>query len=647
MHSFYGTRLSENMAKTPEGYLICYDVNIARIGSQDYLGSELGTDDDVISVNRPADEVFKPSTVASFEGKPFTNEHPYKLLDVNDTAIYEKGHVQNVRVSDDKTYLVADIMVKDVQTIRDIENGKRELSAGYECDCIKDENGNWYQCNIIGNHVALVDKGRAGNKVRINDNEWKEQDHPRDKDGKFKPRGGSENSSELSSDDKRGIDIALTMYGQEYQKRGNEGTYKASQKLREKVKKGEKLSSEDIKSIKIALNSTNSEEAKKIVEKLKDKKTKNYEEYFNSTSTGMSMYDDVLNDKHYAETKSRFPKIVEMSPDEYIEICNKGFNKNYSKYGNSEYIKSKEDLIKTRTDKQLEKLKEKFGKVKFDMPMISYDTREDGDIEMSSQEGLHRALLAREMGIKKIPVAIFSTKRYNEDVSNDLLKENLDYITNEYTEINNNKEKKSMNDKNTVLGKLLKAFAKDAQPEEMVEAINAVKGEDEVPETSRIDEIEAKLAELSAKFEKLYEAEKKEEQGEMHALDELEKEITDGCKVEDEEKEEEKTEVKDEDAKNDPKLIEAISEKAQNDEDTTEEIKKEIADAKKVIAKIEDVATRKAVADSLAKIIRGKITSNFNYKKLMDASKQKTQTEDNKIDYNEAFRKIKENNFRK
>ena len=113
------------MAKTPEGYLICYDVNIARIGTQEYLGSELGVDEEVVVVNRPAEEVFKPATIASFEGKPFTNDHPYELLDVSNTSIYEKGHVQNVRISDDKTYIIADIMVKDAQTIRDIENGKR------------------------------------------------------------------------------------------------------------------------------------------------------------------------------------------------------------------------------------------------------------------------------------------------------------------------------------------------------------------------------------------------------------------------------------------------------------------------------------------------------------------------------------------
>lgn len=382
MKSFYGTRLSENMAKTPEGYLICYDVNIARIGTQEYLGSELGVNDEIVVVNRLPDEVFKPATVASFEGKPFTNDHPFELLDVSNTSIYEKGHVQNVRISDDKMYLVADIIVTDLQTITDIENGKRELSAGYNCDCEQDEDGNWYQCNIIGNHVALVDKGRAGNKVRIN------------------------------------------------------------------------------------------------------------------------------------------------------------------------------------------------------------DTQDNAII------------------------------------------------------VNKEKEQKPMKTKNNVLGKLLKSFAQDAEPEEMLEAVKAVQGEDEEPKADdRLEKLETRVAEIAEKLDKLYLAEKKEEQGEMHALDELEQEIVDECEV--------KEEVKDEDADNDPKLIEAIAEKAQADEDEVETIKKEIADAKKVIAKIEDKDTRLAVADSLAKVIRGKMKSSENYKKLMDASKKKAVADSKAVDYSAVFKAIKENNFRK
>lgn len=381
MHSFYGTRLSENMAKTPEGYLICYDVHIARIGTQEYLGSELGAEEEVVVVNRPPEEVFKPSTIASFEGKPFTNDHPFELLDVSNTSIYEKGHLQNVRVSDDKIYLDADIMVKDEQTIKDIESGKREVSAGYNCDCVQDENGNWYQCNIIGNHVALVDKGRAGEKVRINDEK---------------------------------------------------------------------------------------------------------------------------------------------------------------------------------------------------------------------------------------------------------------------------KEKKMANDKKNVLGKLFKAFAKDAEPEEMLEAIKAVQKEDEEPEggEDKLAKLEAQIAELNAKIEKLA-TPTADEEPEVTALDECEKELQD---ADDTEEGEGKKAVEDEDANNDPKLIEAQAEKAeeaQNDEDTTEEIKKEIADAKKVIARIEDKETRLAVADSLAKVIRGKMKSSKNYKKLMDASRKQVKDSNKTIDYDAIFKKIKEDKFRK
>jgi len=46
MLAYYGTRLSEHMTKTPEGFLICRDVPIARTGRQDYLPQEIGQDGD-------------------------------------------------------------------------------------------------------------------------------------------------------------------------------------------------------------------------------------------------------------------------------------------------------------------------------------------------------------------------------------------------------------------------------------------------------------------------------------------------------------------------------------------------------------------------------------------------------------------------
>ena len=43
---YYGDKISTNIAKTPEGFLICKNVPIARTGYQTYLESELIEDGD-------------------------------------------------------------------------------------------------------------------------------------------------------------------------------------------------------------------------------------------------------------------------------------------------------------------------------------------------------------------------------------------------------------------------------------------------------------------------------------------------------------------------------------------------------------------------------------------------------------------------
>ena len=40
--AYYGSHISEHLVKTPEGYLICYDVPINRTGTQMYTAGELG-----------------------------------------------------------------------------------------------------------------------------------------------------------------------------------------------------------------------------------------------------------------------------------------------------------------------------------------------------------------------------------------------------------------------------------------------------------------------------------------------------------------------------------------------------------------------------------------------------------------------------
>lgn len=172
MITYYGYTISPNQLETDEGFLICRNVPIARTGEQEYLGTELGLDtSDVVKVMRPEEEVFSEATIASFEGKPVTDDHPSDLLDAETATMHSKGHVQNVRRGSGewKDYLVADLHIQDADLIREIKNGKREVSCGYAVEYTPNGDGTFTQRKIRGNHVAVVDEGRAGHAAAIMD----------------------------------------------------------------------------------------------------------------------------------------------------------------------------------------------------------------------------------------------------------------------------------------------------------------------------------------------------------------------------------------------------------------------------------------------------------------------------------------------
>ena len=170
MLAYYGDRISPHMTESPEGYLICHDVPIARTGPQEYLARELALDGDperLINVDRRPEDVFEDATLASFEGKPVTDGHPSESVGPENYSAYQKGHVQNVRRKGD--YIVADLYINDAGLADQVRNGvKREVSCGYLCDYVLD--GTSYRhTKIRGNHVAVVPRGRAGHEVAIQD----------------------------------------------------------------------------------------------------------------------------------------------------------------------------------------------------------------------------------------------------------------------------------------------------------------------------------------------------------------------------------------------------------------------------------------------------------------------------------------------
>ena len=168
--AYYGATISPNMDKTPEGYLICRNVPINRTGVQVYTAQEVGIPnggDEAVNVYRLDEDVFSPAALASMEGKDVTRGHPPEMLDATNQAAYSNGHIENVRRDGENT--VGDLIIKDPGLASDVENGVlREVSCGYYCKFEPYLDG-YKQTHLVGNHVAVVPRGRAGHDVAIKD----------------------------------------------------------------------------------------------------------------------------------------------------------------------------------------------------------------------------------------------------------------------------------------------------------------------------------------------------------------------------------------------------------------------------------------------------------------------------------------------
>jgi hypothetical protein len=176
---FSDTLQLDRPRKTADGYLVAR-ARASRSGIYDYLGSEIDPEgktfaaDQTVKVYRPEEEVFAADSVASFLMKPVTNDHPSKPVTAANWRDYAKGVVG--KALRDGEYLAFDIVLMDKAMIDQVETGKRELSNGYSSDIeftagstATGEHFDAIQKNIRGNHVAIVDKGRAGPLCRIGD----------------------------------------------------------------------------------------------------------------------------------------------------------------------------------------------------------------------------------------------------------------------------------------------------------------------------------------------------------------------------------------------------------------------------------------------------------------------------------------------
>lgn len=146
------------------------------LGKQiDPTGKRFGLDPDRIYwVYRSKNELSNPETLKSFENKPFIDEHV--MLGEGCTPTDCKniaGVIHNIRVKGDM--MIGDFTIYSDDIKREIMNGKKQLSLGYRSS-FKQKHGvfngrayDFLQVGMVGNHVALVGRGRCGSDVRIFD----------------------------------------------------------------------------------------------------------------------------------------------------------------------------------------------------------------------------------------------------------------------------------------------------------------------------------------------------------------------------------------------------------------------------------------------------------------------------------------------
>ena len=150
---------------TPEGYLIDHPI-LTRVGIFEYKNP----DGSIRRELRLPEEVFAPESLASYKGKPVILTHEAGMIDSDNVQQEQIGTILSEGMQDGDN-VRAQIIIHDA---RKLDYGLRELSLGYSLD-LEEVPGEWQgqpydaiQRNIRVNHLALVEKARAGDSARLN-----------------------------------------------------------------------------------------------------------------------------------------------------------------------------------------------------------------------------------------------------------------------------------------------------------------------------------------------------------------------------------------------------------------------------------------------------------------------------------------------
>lgn len=153
-------------------------VSVSRLGVFDYFVAGEDGQSKLVKKAKLPEDLFSKVNQDSIHLAPVTDGHPMDsngvpvTVDKFNARDLIKGTASNPRIDGDK--LVADEIIYDAKLIEDVDSGKKaEVSIGFtfeeetKSSAYGDDNYDAIQRNILTNHIAHVEAGRAGPECRF------------------------------------------------------------------------------------------------------------------------------------------------------------------------------------------------------------------------------------------------------------------------------------------------------------------------------------------------------------------------------------------------------------------------------------------------------------------------------------------------
>lgn len=144
---------------------------IARTGIMQYRASECGAmfadrdPNSIVKIATLEEHLFCKDSIESYRSAPITVNHPDEWVTTKNAKVLQKGNLDSIPFAD-SNMLAGQIVITDAETLKLIDEGTSQLSAGTSCTLVMADAGleyDAYKTNIRANHIAIVESGRAGN----------------------------------------------------------------------------------------------------------------------------------------------------------------------------------------------------------------------------------------------------------------------------------------------------------------------------------------------------------------------------------------------------------------------------------------------------------------------------------------------------